>query len=141
MAVPKEEIRPGAIVRPLDGGALLKIARVDDTHAHGANPDGRKPRKVKLSALLAKNRKGWVLEQAAEAEPHPFKAPFYQMTLDEYEEHLTKQVKAFFAHWRVERANDPDNWPEAMTGSHRGQPLLEWADQFQAWQEQMEETA
>jgi hypothetical protein len=61
-----DDVKPGAVVRSLDGGALLKIRRVDETHAHGASPDGANERKVKLSALTAHNVRGWVLERSAE---------------------------------------------------------------------------
>jgi hypothetical protein len=60
-----EDVKAGAVVRSLDGGARLKISAVDATHAYGANPDGSKPRKVKLSALTARNVRGWELEEKA----------------------------------------------------------------------------
>jgi hypothetical protein len=60
-----EDVKAGAIVRSLDGGARLKISSVDATHAHGTSPDGTKPRKVKLSWLTSRSVRGWVLEEAA----------------------------------------------------------------------------
>lgn len=60
-----EDVKAGAVIRSLDGGALLKISGIDATHAYGANPDGTKPRKVKLAALASRSVRGWVLETPA----------------------------------------------------------------------------
>lgn len=59
----------------------------------------------------------------------------YRMTLEQYEEHLRHQVASFFAYWRQEHAKDPKNWPMQQTGTQTSGPLLEWEDQFRAWQD------
>lgn len=67
----KPRVDAGQVWKSRDGGSLLKIERVDDTHAHGANPDGRKPRKVALARLMARGRNGYDLWEDA---PRPTQA-------------------------------------------------------------------
>ncbi len=48
------------------------------------------------------------------------------ITLAEFEIQLQHQVKAFFAHWKQEHAEDPGGWPLEMASA-------EWEDHFRDW--------
>lgn len=60
-------VRIGQVWKSRDGGSMLKVSEVTETHAVGASPDGSKPRKVALKRLTARGRNGYDLLEDVES--------------------------------------------------------------------------